>query len=141
TFLWQFSAPDMGLTVGTPALAQALIKWSSGSTDGADGVVERAIAILPGGAGSQVDPQPATGCALVSGVTLAEYPEATSEKRSHVRCWQNTGRSLYVVDVATGELLQEFDHHHFPSPLTGAVAVDGVGLDVSKAAYFTDQDG
>jgi type IV pilus assembly protein PilY1 len=140
-FLWQFSAPNMGLTVGTPALAQALIKWSSGSGEGDDGVVERAIAILPGGAGSQKEPQPAGGCALTPGVTQPAFPKGSSAVRSNVRCWKETGRGLYVVDVATGELLQEFDHHHFPSPLTGAVAVDGSGLDVSKAAYFTDQDG
>lgn len=140
-FLWQFSAPGMGLTVGAPALAQALIKWSNGSGEGDDGVVERAIAILPGGAGSEDPSGSPNGCALVPGVTQAAFPKESGAVRSKVRCWKETGRSLYVVDIATGELLQAFDHHHFPSPLTGAVAVDGAGLDVSKAAYFTDQDG
>lgn len=131
--LWQFSRPGMGLTVATPALAQARLLWDDGSEPR-----ERAIAILPGGTGVE-----SAGCAdskraLVSEVTQTRYP---SVARSAVRCWQQRGRSLYVVDVATGALIQEFGSEHFPSPLTGSVAVDSSGLDVARAAYFTDHDG
>jgi hypothetical protein len=58
-----------------------------------------------------------------------------------VRCWGKRGRWLYVVDVLTGELVQEFDGRHFASAVTGSVAVDGEGVAVSRAAYFTDADG
>ncbi len=131
--MWQFSAPAMGLTVGTPALAQARIYWDDEAT-----ARERAIAILPGGAGVAQAGCSGDARSLVTGRTRSPYPSSTRDK---VRCWQQRGRGLYVVDVATGQLIQEFDFQHFPSPLTGAVAVDGEGLDVSSAAYFTDQDG
>lgn len=130
-FLWQFSAPAMGLTVATPALAQVRVLWND------DTPRERAIAILPGGQGRESSDDTCK-TTLVDGKTLARFPP---QKRDKVRCWDQRGRGLYVVDVATGQLLQEFDFQHFPSPLTGSVAVDGEGMDVSRAAYFTDQDG
>ncbi|MFT3924967.1 MAG: hypothetical protein QM778_20695 [Myxococcales bacterium] len=132
-FLWQFSSAAMGLTVATPALAQARILWDNEST-----ARERAIAILPGGQGHQPSSGTCTTTTLVADKTLAKFPAG---KRAKVRCWEQRGRGLYIVDVATGQLIQEFDAQHFPSPLTGSVAVDGDGLDVSRAAYFTDQDG
>ncbi len=136
-FLWQFTTPAMGSTVATPALAQVRILW-----DGSDpqaNARERAIAILPGGLGVASSDPTCTSTTLVADKTLAKFPE--NEARTKVRCWAQRGRGLYVVDVATGQLIQEFDHQHFPSPLTGSVAVDGEGMDVSRAAYFTDEDG
>jgi type IV pilus assembly protein PilY1 len=130
-FLWQFSAADMGLTVATPTLTQALVYWDDPSTPR-----ERAVAILPGGQGSA--PTGCTSTALTSGTNQALFPGTV---RSKVRCWNQLGRSLYVVDVATGTLLQHFDASHFPSPITGSVVVDSEGLGAASAAYFTDQDG
>ncbi len=129
-FLWQFSAPDVGNTVGNVGLTQVNIDWPG------VGPMLRAVAILPGGegvtcgAGGSFSPVP--------GKTRAEFPRGNSRD---VRCWNRRGRALYVVDVATGQLIQEFGFEHFPSPLTGSVATDNTGLTAASAAYFFDADG
>jgi type IV pilus assembly protein PilY1 len=128
--MWQRSFAALGNTVATPALTQANIAWDGIHTE------QRAIAILPGGSGVLAS---SSACGVQSGDLDALAPNTNA--RTQVRCWQQRGRSLYVVDVASGRLLQEFDARHFPSPLTGAVSVDGLGTSVSRAAYFTDADG
>lgn len=130
-FLWQASFADVGETIGNPALTQVEVDWRSERQ-------QRAIAILPGGRGVATASCPATGRALEDGVTRAAFPAGNNR---NVRCWQRRGRALYVVDVATGQLLQEFGPEHFPSPLTGSVVVDGAGTGTSSAAYFFDHDG
>ncbi len=130
TFLWQRSFGYEGDTLGMPTIAHAKLTWQS--TDQI-----RAVAILPGGDGVAGSDTSGTGCA----VNVDSRGKAPVDARDNVRCWNARGRSLYVVDVATGELVQEFDARHFPSPLTGAVAVDGQDLALSRAAYFTDADG
>src|SRR5690606_16247216 len=49
---------------------------------------------------------------------------------------------LTWVDIVTGEVIQMFDEEHFPSPLTGGVALypGDVGT-VAQRAFFTDADG
>jgi type IV pilus assembly protein PilY1 len=136
SFLWQFSAPDVGNTIGNVALTQVSMNWPGAGTQ------VRAVAILPGGEGSMCPDiavnTPALPIAPTANKTRAQYP--TSDTRS-VRCWNRRGRSLYVVDVATGRVLQEFGPSHFPSPLTGSVVVDNPGVATSTAAYFFDHDG
>jgi type IV pilus assembly protein PilY1 len=128
-FLWQRSFAYVGDTVGTPALAQLRLKWN--------GVVQvRAVAILPGGSGAAT-----TSPALACNVDDLTGRGRLASGRDKVPCWKLRGRSLYVVDVATGELIQEFDSRHFPSPMTGSVAVDGIGTAISHAAYLADEDG
>jgi type IV pilus assembly protein PilY1 len=127
-FLWQFSAPDVGNTVGNIGLTQVKINWPS------DGEMVRAVAILPGGEGVEC----AGSVTPVVGKTRAEYPRGNSRD---VRCWNRRGRAMYVVDVATGQLIQEFGFEHFPSPMTGSVAVDSAGLSPASAAYSFDEDG
>jgi type IV pilus assembly protein PilY1 len=126
-FLWQRSFGQLGATVGTPQLANVRVRW------GTDEQV-RAVAILPGGEGSTTG----TSCAVN---TYSRGKAPNPGARDNVRCWGLRGRWLYVVDVETGELIQEFDGRHFPSAVTGSVAVDGEGLSVTRAAYFTDADG
>ncbi|HEX5659308.1 MAG TPA: PilC/PilY family type IV pilus protein [Polyangiales bacterium] len=126
-FLWQRSFKYLGDTTGTPQLANVRLKWN-----GVDQI--RAVAILPGGEGSTTGAQ----CA-VDAYSRGKAPNTGA--RDNVRCWGLRGRSLYVVDVETGELVQEFDGRHFPSAVNGSVSVDGEELAVSRAAYFTDADG
>jgi type IV pilus assembly protein PilY1 len=128
--LWQFSAEYMGETIATPALAQVLVKWGTGPIE------ERAVAILPGGAGVENASGPTT--CFDRGQGKAKAPD---DARSQGRCWRNRGRALYVVDVATGNVLQEFNQNHFPAPITGSVTVDGRELGLSSSAYFSDEDG
>jgi type IV pilus assembly protein PilY1 len=130
-FLWQVSFPDVGETVGNPALTQVLVNWRGE-------LQQRAVAILPGGAGVAAASCPSTGQPVYQDRTRAYFPAGNNR---NVRCWQRRGRSLYVVDIATGQLIQSFGPEHFPSPLTGSVAVDTPGVGTSSAAYFFDHDG
>jgi type IV pilus assembly protein PilY1 len=127
-FMWQFSAPDVGNTVGNVGLTQVNINWPG------LGEMVRAVAILPGGEGVECS----GSVSPVAGETRAEYPLGNSRD---VRCWNRRGRALYVVDVATGQLIQEFGFEHFPSPMTGSVSVDSTGLAAAGAAYSFDEDG
>jgi hypothetical protein len=128
-FLWQRTFANLGATVATPAVGHARIHWSGYPTP-----IVRAVAILPGGQGKLDNSNPCP-------VDDNNHGRSLTDGRKEVRCWETLGRSLYVVDVATGELIQEFDARHFPSPLTGSVAVDSEGLSATRAAYFTDDDG
>jgi type IV pilus assembly protein PilY1 len=130
-FLWQFSAPDVGNTIGNVALTQVTVNWNG------EGNQVRAVAILPGGEGVAAASCPNTGFELTT-ATRAKYPLGNTR---NVRCWNRRGRALYVVDVATGQLIQEFGPEHFPSPLTGSVVVDSRGATNASAAYFFDHDG
>lgn len=124
--LWQRSFKYLGNTVATPAIGHVKVSWNNDTQ-------VRAVAILPGGEGE------ANG----SGECNVEFDGRGSAPsgRSKVRCWKLRGRSLYVVDMLTGELLQEFDARHFHSPLTGSVAVDSQNFELTQAAYLTDEDG
>jgi type IV pilus assembly protein PilY1 len=127
-FLWQFSAPEVGNTVANVGLTQVNVNW------GGNGEQVRAVAILPGGQGVAC-----TGSRRpTAGRTRAEYPTGGARD---VQCWNRLGRALYVVDVATGQVIQEFGPDHFPSPLTGSVVVDSSGVTTASAAYFFDEDG
>jgi type IV pilus assembly protein PilY1 len=126
--LWQVSDEYMGDTVGTPAITHVMVNWKGT-------VQQRAVAILPGGAGSTAN---TSSCSLAGTSSEALY---SPDQRSSGRCWKLPGRSLYVVDIVTGQIIQRFDPRHFNAPMTGAVAVDARGLGVSKAAYLSDQDG
>jgi type IV pilus assembly protein PilY1 len=132
-FLWQFSAPDVGNTIGNVGLTQVNINWPG------IGEMVRAVAILPGGEGV-ASSSCTTGDRFSPevGKTRAQYPLSNDRD---VRCWTRRGRGLYVVDVATGQLIQQFGFEHFPSPLTGSVAVDNPGVATSSAAYVFDHDG
>jgi len=65
------------------------------------------------------------------------------------RCWMpNTGRSLHVVDIATGEVLQSFVaagtglNPPIPSPLTGGVALySGDTGQFATRGFVVDADG
>lgn len=132
-FLWQRTFQFLGNTVATPALAQVRMTWKSVTNQ------LRAVAILPGGEGQQKT-TPSTACNIAYDVRQFAANKSGTD-RTQVRCWEKKGRSLYVVDVETGELIQEFDGRHFHSPMSGSVSVDGEGLATSRAAYMTDEDG
>jgi type IV pilus assembly protein PilY1 len=126
-FLWQVSFADVGETIGNATVTQVEVDWQGERQ-------QRAVAILPGGEGVACNGPVATR----DGETRAQYPRGNSRD---VRCWNRRGRALYVVDVATGEILQQFGPEHFPSPLSGSVVVDSNGVTAASAAYFFDHDG
>ncbi len=128
-FLWQFSDSDMGETYGTPALAEVLVN-ESGT------LVARAVAIIPGGKGSATgDPSASLSTNQLS---VSDVTGARTERSEY----DTVGRSLYVVDVATGRLLRKFDSTILTAPMTGAVAAyPGDVGQVADRAFMTDADG
>lgn len=140
-FLWQWTAPQMGLTYGRPALGQAMVNIG--------GVLqERAIAVLPGGAGT-IDSALAlangtSGCTSLVSSRPSPVPAGVTSTRAGRRCWSATsrGRSLYVVDVATGELLRQFDSTTISSPITGGVSLfSGDTGQFATRGFVVDADG
>jgi type IV pilus assembly protein PilY1 len=139
-FLWQYHHDQTGLTYGRPGLGQALV-----NVGGA--VQERAIAVLPGGMGT-LDTSAAAlarGTAGCSALATSQplLPTGVTGTRAGRRCWTGTaGRSLQVVDVATGELIRSFDASTITSPITGGVSMfsGDVGQFASRA-FVTDADG
>lgn len=132
TFLWQRAFSYLGNTVGMPAIGHVMVKWNEVD-------MIRSVAILPGGEGVESS---SNACPMNEYSRGLPFNAGTADdQRSHTRCWHLRGRSLYVVDLATGALIQEFDGRHLSSPLTGSVAVDSGGLALTRAAYMTDADG
>lgn len=155
SFLWQFTYKDsdheMGLTYGKPAIGQVLVETSAG------GIEERAVAVLPGGLGSESVARRAAfpdGCTS-GGLNTVNLPAATTNgfsPRSVRRCWPSgayvtaatprVGRSLTFLDFATGRMMRRLDGNTFEAPISGGVALfpGDVGT-VATRAYVTDQDG
>lgn len=138
-FLWQFTRPEMGPATGAAGLGQALIEI--------EGVLqERAVAIFGAGAGELVitGTGPSRGwgsCSIPPGAArrgIVTYPGRASR-----RCWLgNQGRALYVVDVATGEVIREFGSDIISSPMSGAVSLyTGDTGTIATRAYTVDADG
>jgi type IV pilus assembly protein PilY1 len=118
-FMWQFTRPEMGPTVGRPAMAQVLVRI--------DGVLqERAVAIL-GGGGGELALTGGTGrgwgsCSIPPGAARSKTILA-APGRAGRRCWLgNQGRGLYVVDIASGEVIREFVGGDIISPMTGGIS-------------------
>jgi type IV pilus assembly protein PilY1 len=140
-FLWQWTHEQMGQTYGRPGLGQVMV--NVGGT-----VQERAIAVLPGGAGTLdtalATARGATGCAALSGSNPTPRPDGVTAERANRRCWSGTaGRSLHVVDVATGETLRSFTAASgITSPITGGVSmfVGDIGAFATRA-FVVDADG
>lgn len=145
-FLFQFASPDMGATLGAPAIAQVLVSVNGN-------LEERALALLPGGAaaaqgttdcgpqivGDQWDAP--LGCPA-RGNGTPPLNQGTSNAVSNHRCWSTQGRVLYFVDPATGEVLQQFDDTVFNAPMTGGVGLySGDTGTVSTRAFMNDADG
>ncbi|MBN8613248.1 MAG: hypothetical protein J0L92_21830 [Deltaproteobacteria bacterium] len=131
-FLWQWTHDHMGQTFGRPALTQALVDLGSGPE-------ERAVAILPGGAGVR-----GTGsCALLPTNRAPRSIGQTSDARPQNSCWTGAaGRSFHVIDVATGEALRSWDAGTIQTPITGAVSLfTGQTGSISTRAYVTSADG
>lgn len=138
-FLWQFTRPEMGPATGAAGLGQILVDI--------EGVLqERAVAIFGAGGGELVitGTGPSRGwgsCAVPPGAArrgVVAYPG-----RSSRRCWLgNQGRALYVVDVATGEVIREFGSDIISSPMSGAVSLyTGDTGAIATRAYTVDADG
>lgn len=139
SFLWQFRREDMGDTFGRPTLAQVYV-------DIGGDLMRRAVAILPGGAG-EIDAVAAAaagadGCVPPVAASPAS-PPADTGARTNRQCWLgDRGRSLYVVDVASGEVLRQFGPSEIPSPLPGGVsAFTGDVATIATRAYTVDADG
>jgi type IV pilus assembly protein PilY1 len=138
-FLWQFTRPEMGPAIGRAGVGQVLVHI--------EGVLQqRAVAVFGGGGGELVitGSGPSRGwgtCSIPPGASrrgVVEYPG-----RSARRCWLNDqGRSLYVVDIATGEVIREFGADTIASPMTGSVSLfTGETGTMATRAYTVDADG
>ncbi len=151
-FLWQFTHEDLGETYGRPALGQAVIRWnpttSQPDSSAAGVLMERAIAILPGGKGVEI---PGSSCLQMTNANDANGPYKTQtstidsqvhEHRPQVRCWEAKGRSVFIVDVETGVLIKQIDESVFRSPIVGTPALfqGDVGT-LATRAFVADADG
>ncbi|MBW2460990.1 MAG: hypothetical protein JRH11_05045 [Deltaproteobacteria bacterium] len=130
-FLWQFTDANMGPTYGNPAIAQVLV-------DESGTLVSRAVAIIPGGLGAPTGAATAVLIADQLPDSISGVPSPRLQRRDH----NTVGRSLYVVDIATGRLLAEFDSTTLTAPMVGAAAAfpGGVGQ-IADRAFMTDADG
>lgn len=158
-FLWQFTDPNLGDTYGQPTAAQVFLEDRDPTPRGNSGgpIVFRprqshGVILLPGGQGVE-GAGPCTyttsGPELPEGMDTATGSAITP--RSDRRCWRGTtssppearhGRSLYVIDIATGTLIREIGEDVFPAPLNGAVSVfRGDTGTVGSVAYTVDADG
>jgi type IV pilus assembly protein PilY1 len=165
-FLWQVTDDQMGQTYGQAAIVQASFRRP---IRGENRVVQGAIAILPGGIGSVTSDGDADafGC---NGATAPQMRQSGSlvyttqtdpigattslPHRTDVRCWEPTGRALYIVDVADGYLIKKISLPDdgripaadnvpiFPSPMvsTPAAFPDDTGVEATRA-FITDADG
>lgn len=137
-FMWQFTASHLGYTYGRAAITQVLVDFHGT-------VQERAAAVLPGGTG-EIDAAAAaahpTGCSW-NGAGAPAIATGTSSVRSAGHCWDdNEGRQLWILDIATGEVLKHIDESTFNAPLSGSVsAFLGDTATISTAVYATDHDG
>ncbi|MEM9190032.1 MAG: hypothetical protein AAGF12_12690 [Myxococcota bacterium] len=122
-FLWQFTLPNMGNAYGTPALAQV-----RHNTNGTENI--RAVAILPGGTGNLLP----GACAADQGVNGAG--------RALRRCWDPQGRSLHIMDLASGRLIKSIDQTTLTAPMDGGVAIyPGDLAAITNRAFMSDSDG
>jgi type IV pilus assembly protein PilY1 len=141
-FMWQFSNQYLGYTYGQAGLGQVLVN--------VNGVMrERGIILLPGGRGDQLTSENGGSCRTdgpigcpAQGKGQPPVTKGTTNARSRQKCWDNTGRELYIVDPGTGELIRQLDDRVFNAPLTGGVAFyPGEIGQIARAAYITDSDG
>jgi type IV pilus assembly protein PilY1 len=144
-FLWQYATPDLGPGYGQPGVGQILLRRGGE-------LVERGIALLPGGLGAEnsayyaTHPRNAypTGPTACPGRVASPAPATagTTNPRVHQRCWNFTGRSLAWVDIATGTRVARFDHTSFNAPIAGGVSLfPGDIGQVATRAFVTDQEG
>jgi outer membrane protein assembly factor BamB len=121
-FLWELDAasdPQMGLTFSEPGIGTARFQPRK-CPDGSNDACERGVAILTGGrAPYDADPNTAIG------------------------------RTVYVVDLATGYVIRRFDEAltasglvPFPDAMTGSISVfDGSDGSLITRAYWGDSEG
>jgi type IV pilus assembly protein PilY1 len=145
TMLWQITGPEFGLSYGGPQIARVLVQVGAGPD-----VEERAVALLVGGLGVLADPdnpcdRQARG--------LPSRPDVSGQQiNDQVRCWGDTGRYLRIVDLISGNTIQEFGPSNygggasqlFPidSPLVGTPVVYLQGFDTTMTeAFIPDADG
>ncbi|MFO0694413.1 MAG: PilC/PilY family type IV pilus protein [Polyangiales bacterium] len=150
-FMWQFVTSDIGATMGSPALGQVLVRGSNGTQTNV--LIETAIALLPAGSGVDIsstcqDAQIVDGQWTMpigcpsQGIGTPPANQGTINARDHQKCWDTTGRQLYFVDPATGQLLQQLNDRVFGSPLSGGFSLyTGEVGTIATRAYFTDADG
>jgi type IV pilus assembly protein PilY1 len=138
-FIFQFAHPQMGLTYGRPALGQVLVNTSQG-------LRERAFVFLPGGKGNDLteDLCRTTGPIGCPGRGKGMPPanEGTANARSRQRCWDTTGRHMFFVDPATGDLVRHLNDRVFNAPLSGGASLfQGQTGTTASRAFITDADG
>lgn len=161
-FLWQFTDASMGNTFGTPGIGQVLV--DVGGTSDAPIREERALVLLGGGAVDDItetdpgrtcggpldlDGDPTTyekpvGCTLTGrGPFPVRGSSAVDERDQNLyKCWDPTGRMLYFLDVATGEVITVLDDTVFNAPLNGGIALHlGELGTIATRAFTTDADG
>jgi type IV pilus assembly protein PilY1 len=147
--LWQFTDPELGDTFGSPTIGTLFYRLPSTGEN-----VERAVAFLPGGGSDLVagctTPRPVSGARGWTG-----WSGGRGARRPTVRCWRNTvstatanrGQWLYVVDLATGQLIRKIGAGSrgttaTVTPITGTPALyNGVSGAVTSRVYVGDADG
>ncbi len=137
-FLWQFTSPQLGYTIGSPAVTQYLVNNDSV-------LEERALALLPGGSGEDLTGTsvdcPDTGCAP-TGRGAPPIAANNTSVRSMYRCWGMKGRGFYFIDIGTGELIRYIDDQVLNVPVTGTpgVFIGNTGT-IGSRAFVVDEDG
>lgn len=163
-FLWQMTNPLIGMTFGKPAIVQATFQRPAAG-GGTTQVKTGAVAILPGGVGTQL--ANAVGCNGAINESMrngsARFDTTALDAlgnprplvhRADVRCWAAAGRALFFVDVQDGYVIKTIhladptqpmsatNEPVFPSPLvsTPAPFPDEVGIPATRV-FITDADG
>jgi type IV pilus assembly protein PilY1 len=135
-FLWQFTDTNLVNAYGIPSIATIFTSWNAMVPQ------ERAVAILPGGAGTpEVSCTPTTNASPGRTDSRIDTSDPVGRPRPFVRCWRGQeGQHLYVVDLETGQLIRDFGPTH--SPLVGSPALHaGTQGSISTRAYVGDADG
>lgn len=140
-FLWQFTSTFVNETYGTPGVGQVLMTMGDGSLQ------ERAIAVLPGGNAVEITNTGGTCDVGITGCTptgsgLPPVATNTTTRRSQYKCWGSQARQLYVLDIATGQVVRWFDDKVFNAPLVGGVSLyQGDVGSVASRGFVTDANG
>jgi type IV pilus assembly protein PilY1 len=137
-FMWEFMDAGLGETWSKPVITRVKVQSGTisgdkcGANNGENGCTERWVAIFGGGYEAQADPNNA--------VAWKDYGDAGFDARA---------RSVYMVDIATGNVLAELSHDNadtslsrmkyaFPSP-PGVLDLDFDGF--ADVVYIGDAGG
>ncbi|MBI2898054.1 MAG: hypothetical protein HYY06_31160 [Deltaproteobacteria bacterium] len=139
--LWQFVDPNLGQSYGGAQIAKVFVQLG-----GEAAPAERAVAVLVGGAGTLSSN---AGCRRQTNTYTADHGTLQSQR---VRCWNPRGRSLFIIDLMTGNVIRSWGpstysgpasaNNPFDSPVIGTPAIFLNGFDTTmERAFVGDADG